>query len=219
MKIAFDIETIPEGNPEDIEVRAPANYKKPEAIEKYIEEHRDEEFRKGALKGISGQIVSIAWNYLDGPGDGPLIMSEARSKGESEADLLYAFYQSIRVYKESDASSTNLWIGHNILDFDLRFLYQRSLVCGVMPTVMLPVDARHGQGVFDTMKAWGGWKGYVKQDELYKALGGPELEDDDIDGSMVYDLWLADEIDTIRDYNERDVMKVIRNYRRLKWGQ
>lgn len=207
MNLKIDIETIPSGDPDDIEVKAPTNYKKPEAIQKYVDEHRDEEYRKGALKGISGEICSIAWQLQSDP-----IKAVTRDSTLSEADLLQRFFDSITKDQEYPRLK---WIGHNLLDFDLRFLKQRCWVNRVSPPVMIPADAKHGDWAFDTMKEWAGWKGYVSQDALYKALGGQPYEDDDIDGSMVYDLWLAGEYDKIRAYNIMDVQKLSFNYDRL----
>ena len=210
MDLKIDIETIPAGDPDDIEVKAPANYKKPEAIEKYIEEHRDEEYRKGALKGISGEIVSIAWQRQSDP-----IKCLTRNANQAESWLLEYFFDSI-----TDGGKLQYprfkWIGHNLLDFDLRFLKQRCWVNNVNPPVQIPADAKHGEWAFDTMKQWGGWRGYVSQDALYRALGGQPWEDDSFDGSQVYDAWLAGEYDKIRDYNIRDVEKLAFNYERLR---
>jgi hypothetical protein len=210
MDLKFDIETIPDGNPEDVIVKVPGNYKKQESIDAYIEANRDEEFRKGALHGISGQIVSIAWQV-----DENEIDSITRTPIYSEATLLQTFFNDLTL---GSAHPRYKWIGHNCLDFDLRFLKQRCWINNVKPALMIPADAKHGDWAFDVMKEWAGWKGYVSQDALYKALGGQPYEDDDIDGSMVYDLWLAGEYDKIRDYNIRDVEKLSYNYRRLSWA-
>ena len=47
------------------------------------------------------------------------------------------------------------WIGHNIVSFDLRFLWQRCLVLGIRPPVPLPLEGRDGI-VTDTMIEWAG---------------------------------------------------------------
>ena len=214
MDLKFDIETIPAGDPEDVVVKVPANYKKQETIDKYILEHRDEEFRKGALHGISGQIISIAWQ-VDSESIECLTRTDVMSV-TGEADMLQDFFNQLCGGRSLKDTARIKWIGHNSIDFDLRYLKQRCWVQDVMPPVIIPADAKHGHWAFDVMKEWAGWKGYVKQDELYKALGGQPYADDDIDGSMVYDLWLAGEYDKIRDYNIRDVEKLSYNYERLK---
>ena len=207
MDLKFDIETIPGGSPEDVTVKVPANYKKQESIDKYIEENRDAEFRKRALNGLTGEIVSIAWQRQSDP-----IQAITRHSDMSERDLLKGFFESITADLEYPRFR---WIGHNSIEFDLRFLKQRRWVNSVKPPILIPADAKHGDWAFDVMKQWAGWRGYVSQDDLYKALGGQPF-DLDIDGSDVYDLWLAEDYDTIREYNIIDVKKLSFNYEALR---
>ena len=70
MKLYFDIETIPTTNQAitdkiRAEISAPANYTKPESIAKWFEENAEsayqEKYRKTALDGLYGEIISIAW--------------------------------------------------------------------------------------------------------------------------------------------------------------
>ena len=202
----LDIETIPAGNPESIEVKAPSNYKDEKKIAAYIESHRNEEFRKRALKGITGEIVSIAWAI----GDGEIESVTRGLEACSEDDLLRWFFNDL----ERQDPTHYRWIGHNSIDFDLRYLKQRCWINNIKPAVMIPADAKHGDFSFDVMREFAGWKGFVSQDALYEALGGPPI-DNDIDGSMVYDLWLAGEYEKIAEYNRVDVQKLRYNYRRL----
>ena len=108
------------------------------------------------------------------------------------------------------------------MSYLLRFLFQRCVILGVEPPVVLPVDARQGSDkIYDTMIGWGGWKGFVKQDALVDALG-IEIEAEeglmDIDGSMVWDLVQAGRLDVVRKYNMLDVEKCRMIYRRMTWG-
>jgi len=209
MDLKIDLETAPYGNIEDVEVKVPGNYSKPETIAKYIEENRESEYRKGALHGISGQIVSIAWQRQAKP-----IRAITRDHSLSETELLEQFFAEITDYGKIQYPRFK-WIGHNLLNFDLRFLKQRCWITGVRPPVHIPADARHGEWAFDTMLEWAGFRGYVSQDALYRALGGQPYEDDGMDGSMVYDAWLAGEYDKIKAYNIRDIEKLAHNYARL----
>ena len=214
MDLKLDIETIPTGNPDEIEVKPPANYKDPVKIENYIEAHRDEQFRKGALSGLTGQIISIAWQVDDEPID-----AVTGNPGIHEKLLLESFFGVIaetakRIDPFHHIYTRIKWITHHA-EFDLRFLKQRCWVNDVTPTFQIPADSKHGEWQFDVMKEWAGYRGTVSQDNLYRVLGGPELENDDINGSMVYDLWLVGEYHKIKAYNKRDVEKLSYNYRRL----
>ena len=203
----FDIETVPDGSIDDPDVvagvKAPANYKDPEKIAAYIESKREDEFRKRALNGLTGQIISIAWALDDEP------IEVITQKEGNEGQILSSFLAAV------EGARRVRWIGHNSIEFDLRFLKQRCWINGIKPKVLIPADARHGDWSYDVMKQWGGWRGYVSQEALYKALGGPDLGDDGTDGSMVYDLHQAGEWDRIAAYNIRDVEKLRYNYSRI----
>ena len=203
----LDIEACPTGNPESIEVKAPSNYKDEKKIAAYIESHRDEEFRKRALKGITGQIVSIAWTI----GNNEIDSLTTGIEATTEEMLLYMFFDLL---ERHDQLPRFRWIGHNSIDFDLRYLKQRCWINNIKPAIMIPADAKHGDFSFDVMREFAGWKGFVSQDALYEALGGPPI-DNDIDGSMVYDLWKQGEYEKIAEYNRVDVEKLRYNYRRL----
>ena len=68
--IYFDIETIPTQsehlkNHVQTNLTPPANYKKQETIDAWIEENRDLAYRKTALNGGFGQIVCIGYAIND----------------------------------------------------------------------------------------------------------------------------------------------------------
>lgn len=229
MKNLFtDIETIPsqkEGALDDIlkNVRPPAQYKKPESIQKWIDDNAEqvavEQWKKTALEGISGEICSIAWAF-----DDEEVHAVTRvDRDDPEKDLLEGFFAGLeqKILDGQGQYPDWKWIGHNILDFDLRFLFQRAVILGVIPPVRLPVDARHGsERVYDTMKAWAGWKGYAKLETILEACGvfiEAPAGLDEIDGSMVWDLFQSGQVAKIREYNKLDVLRVRELYRRLTW--
>ena len=67
------------------------------------------------------------------------------------------------------------------------------------------------------MQEWAGWRGYVKQDTLSAALGGPPFENDTMDGSQVWDLWKDGKFDELSEYNKRDVEKLRFIYNAMVW--
>ena len=223
MNLYLDIETIPdqrEGAFESIleNIKPPGQYKKEESIQKWKDtqgkEVAEEEYHKTGLKGISGEICSIAWAVDNGE-----IIASCRNQHTSEAWLIRDFFACIAQENKNGEGLWPMitWIGHNVIDFDLRFIKQRAIINKVRPNFVIPADAKHGgQFVFDTMKEWAGWKGFVSQDALAKALG---LEGKgDIDGSMVWDLYQAGEYEKIQEYNKNDVETVRKIYKRLIWN-
>ncbi len=163
----------------------------------------EEKWRKTSFDGSKGEVISIAWAFGDED-----IKSIARTKDGGEKELLEVFFNSL---KEID---TPYFIGHYISGFDLKFLFHRSVVLGVNPECKLPFYGRQGNDFYCTMIAWAGYKDSISQDNLCKALG-IEGKPSDIDGSKVWDFVKEGEIDKVREYNEDDVFKVRKIYKRL----
>lgn len=216
MNIYLDIETIPDQDPEAlnniaINLKPPGNIKKPESIAKWLVEKGPqaaaEQYAKGGLNGISGEVVSIAWALDDGEIDGHI-----RQPSESEADLLSVFFDNVHL----GVTQRVCWVGHNVIDFDLRFIKQRCFVNNIHPPMHIPADAKHGSVVFDTMKAWSGWRGYVSQDALCGAFGIKGK--DGMSGEDVWPAYQEGRYEDILEYNKDDVRIVRELHRRMSWG-
>lgn len=232
MNIFLDIETIPDqraGAYDKIlaDIKPPGQYKKQESIDKWMLQQgaaaAQEQYEKTGLDGISGEIISISWAIGDGE-----IIGNCRRPDTTEAWLLQHFFDCIAQETQpgEGAHPRLTWIGHCIIDFDLRFLKQRAMVNNIRPPFILPADARHGsEQAFDTMKEWAGYRGYVKQDELVKAFGikSPAEEQGnhqlaEMDGSNVWPLYQKQEYDFIQEYNMLDVWKVREIFKRMTWA-
>ena len=224
----FDIETfaIPLTDEERAEklaaVKPPGNYKKPESIAAWLEQNADQiveqDYRKGALNALHGQIVSIAWAF----DDGPIHCADAGSDGQvvSDKNVIGYFFDAIadQAYHHPDPEQ-NLrvvrWIGHNVIDFDLRFLKQRAIINQLTPPCSIPADNKHGSTqVFDTMREWAGFKNRVSLNALARAFGMGEKI---MDGSAVHDLVIAGEWEELRAYNVADVELTRQVFRRLAY--
>ena len=94
-------------------------------------------------------------------------------------------------------------IGHNIEAFDMRFMFQRSVIRNVRPTLNLNMS-RYSDNLFDTMTAWAGYQGRISLDALCKALGIPSPKNG-IDGSKVWDAVRDGRIDEVATYCAADV--------------
>lgn len=209
-RLYFDLETIPDQS-EDALVRAmenvkvPASYKKAEVIDAYRIEHARENWEKTSLAGITGEICSIAFAFDDGPVES--ITRKLDAPGERE--LLLAFFSKVKKYRlNGEGSHQRLeWIGHNVIDFDLRFVKHRTLILNLDAGIHIPADGRHNKGsVFDTMREWCGWKGFVKQSALQQAFAIPadgSLEC--MGGHQVAEFWAAGRYKEIAKYNQDDV--------------
>lgn len=211
----LDIETIPcqQAGVKDalaVDILPPGNYSKPETIAKWEAESKpalvDEAYLKTGFDGGLGEVLCIGWAI-----DGEPSQSRIRKLDESERDFLkaslVAIGNDIGKHKSGDYTRQVTWIGHNILNFDIRFLWQRCVVLGVKPPFPIPIDAKPwGDEVFDTMIAWSGMRNWVKLDKLAGFLGGGKMAD--MDGSKVYQAALDGEYDRIAEYCRLDVEAV-----------
>jgi len=223
MDIFNDIETIPGQKPGLKEAIAetispPGNMKKAETIahwEAYEKPVKIEEaYRKTALSGATGEIICISWAFDNGA-----ISNVIRGLDDSEADMLNDFFKVLAENTTQVGEPRRLrWIGHNVKDFDLRFMYQRAIILGVRPPVPLPHNARPGSPeVFDTMTEWAGFRNTVKLDTLCQALGIPGKDDSGMDGSQVWDRVQAGELAKVASYCDDDVDRVRQLFRRMNF--
>ena len=113
------------------------------------------------------------------------------------------------------AEDCNLFVGHNILDFDLRFIYQRSIIHQIKPSRDIPFARFRNAPVYDTMQEWSKWgREHVSLDALSKALGIPSPKES-LDGAKVYPYYRAGKLAEIIEYCKRDVDSARKVYRRL----
>lgn len=198
---------------------------KDDAIAKWVERFAEEKapevaeqnWRKTALDGAKGEIISIAWALNDSP-----VECCYRSINGCEIELLDAFFgrlqKKLKVGQgKYSRYNTPFFIGQYVAGFDLKFIYHRAVILGVKPPFELPFYGRHGQHFYDTQEAWAGFKGRMSQDNLCKALG-IEGKPGDISGATVWDAVKAGNIKRVVEYNIDDVEKVRQIHKRLTFS-
>ena len=202
--ITIDIETIPdqrEGAAQAARSRiaAPGNYKDPDKIAAYIEERGEKAYRDTALDGSYGEIICIG--YAIGHEPAEAIYRDSLDPG-SEKNLIEGFWDMV----DSQIVAMPRWIGQRVASFDLRFLWRRSVILDVPPSRVLPMDAPPwSREIADVSYMWTGDRGRgIKLETLAEVLGIEGCKDD-MDGSQVWDAFLAGRIDEIVDYCVSDV--------------
>jgi predicted PolB exonuclease-like 3'-5' exonuclease len=165
---------------------------------------------KTGLDGGFGQVLCIAYAI----GDEPI---EVLCNDGDEKKTLEQFWN---IAKDCD-----LFVGHNIMNFDLKFIYQRSIILGVKPTWQ-KLDMRAPRylsfaryrnfPIFDTMWKWICW-GENKNFSLeYVALAlGIPTPKEGIDGSQVAKVYKEGGVQKICDYCKRDVDTTRLVYKRM----
>ena len=216
-RIFIDIETIPpQGGDHLARIRAgitaPGQYKKPDSIAQWLAENGDsaaqDEFAKLGLNGLYGEVACLCFAVGD-----KHIFTRAQINGVTEESLLREAFAAI------DAAATDehgyisplIPVGHNLTDFDLRFLFQRAIRYGIkLPKSLKATYATGGRyEVYDTMREWAGYKGYVKLKDLARELLGDDAKD--IDGADVHRVWFEDPVKVI-EHCQMDVVRVRKLY-------
>jgi hypothetical protein len=177
----------------------------------------DEEFRRLALDGDFGRVltVGVVVEQDDRVLHRGLLGRERQTMmfHLDEARTLRGFWKLLRGF---DLRRDQV-VGHNLFDFDLPFLYKRSVIQRVRPAVELPFTRYRSQPIFDTMHQWNKWspRKFVSLDRLAKVLGLESSKGQGIDGGRVYEKFCEGCHQEIADYCMRDVELVRAAYYRM----
>ncbi len=202
-RLYLDIETVPAPNAEQITHR-----KTDETDVDYL--------TRLSCSGTTGMIVCIGYAIDDDPPetfamDKMWLSSDNDGWRESESWLLTMFWGVVR----QCAASGILFIGHNVLDFDLRHLVQRSIIHRVKTGYVVPFTRFRNSPVYDTMQEWCKWRGGVKLAELALAFGLPSPKTV-MEGSSVRQHYLDRRFDDIATYCKGDVETTRSVYKRMQ---
>jgi DNA polymerase elongation subunit (family B) len=207
LRVFVDIESLPPDK-EDL-TRFP---KVSEACES-----DEERYRRLALDGDYGRILTIGVIVeRDGQVDIQGCFGRDRDTADfhlDEARTLKGFW---KLLVDFDVRR-DVIIGHNIFNFDLPFIYKRSVIHRVQVPVVLSFARYRSQPVYDTMHEWNRWdlKKYTALDDLARILGLESSKTDHINGAHVYDRFCEGGHTAIADYCMRDVKLTRDIYYRL----
>ena len=202
-KLFFDIETIPaKDENKEAAVRITLNkitQRNPKT--KITSKLKDFAFRQSAISGDFGRIFCIGYAIND---------QDIEIINGTEQEILKEWWEV--------ANQADLFIGHNIMDFDLRFFFKRSIVNNIKPAAKhlnLSFARYRNFPIFDTMREWEKWSSnYISLDSLAKILDLPTSKDN-IDGSQVYDYYLKRKYKDIYNYCKKDVILTRNVYKRM----
>ena len=215
--IYIDIETIPGPvmpSIEELMEKAPASYKKPESIRAWAAENQMEQYRKQALDSMQGEILAVGFAHND---DEPTCLIRT-SQDINEKTLLALveerLVQIVRTYK----GVTPVWVGHNVKCFDLPWMWRKCLKYGLYDLARAIPKGRYTKDIEDTMEMWAiDYKDHVS---LSKIAGffGLDGKTDGLDGSKIYDAYIAGEHDRISEYCKGDVALTREIHRMISAG-
>jgi DNA polymerase elongation subunit (family B) len=160
---------------------------------------------KGALDAMSGRVVCIGMLIDDGQ-----IVTEITLADEDERRLITEFWRTV--------APNDVLVGHNVLEFDVRFLCQRSWILGIQPSRKVDTRKYYSGDVLDTLQLWTNWgnKKGATLDALGLALGcGGKTGN----GANVAKMWAERDIDGIKTYCQEDVRLAYRVFCRLTYQE
>lgn len=179
-----------------------------------------QDHHRSALNGDTGRLLCIGF-VDEGCGRQPVkgVLGWDRGRGcftDDEDQILRGFWEMMRTFRPC----VDRIVGHNIYNFDLPFIYKRSVVCGVRPSIELNFARYRNQPIYDTMCEWEKWnlRYTISLDRLARVLGLESPKTDECDGSRIAELFAHGEHKTIRDYCLKDVITTRRIYRRMTFA-
>ena len=221
-RLFLDIETLP------ADIENPSVVKKLEHLyerelkvskQKGVEAPSFEEFvgQSSFFDGAFGRVLCIALAVND---DEVKCYSSDEKGIWDEKKVLENFWKI--------AAQVDMFVGHNLIEFDMRFIWQRSVLLGVKPTWQeedmraskyLSFAKYRSFPMYDTKQEWTKWSFGVKShlEHIALAMDIPSPKDG-IDGSQVKDFYKKGEVQKICDYCKRDVDTTRAVYKKMTFS-
>jgi uncharacterized protein YprB with RNaseH-like and TPR domain len=179
----------------------------------YIIRNKEDEttatvYPRAGIYAEFGKIICISCGFIQGAGDQKKIMLKS-FYGDNEQLLLHEFSDMIKKWSATDQ---RFLCGHNGKEFDFPYLCRRLVINNIPIPAILNASGKKPWEVnhLDTMELWkfGDFKSFTSLNLLAHALGITTPKDD-IDGSMVWDVyWREKNMERIVTYCQKDVVTV-----------
>ena len=218
LHVFVDLETLPTEQTDFIEdVKPPGTITKKETLEKWAIEKQpklqEQALLKTSLDTSLAQVCCIGWSY----GGEVYTLDTMSVDGWEEADILRMFLADIsrNMHAEHGRLRRPIFVGHNIVEFDLPILFHKCIIHRVAVPAWLPKPTwrPYDERVYDTMTNWSGLRHRISLDKLCRVVG---LEGKEITGEDVYTLWQQQQFQKIRNYCKTDVRRVMSVYKLIE---
>ncbi len=168
--------------------------------------------QRAGIMAEFGMIVCISVGMIDNN----TRKLKIKTFSGDERNLLIAFCELFN----SPRFNNIILCAHNGKEFDFPYIARRLLINGIQPPIPFQMFGKKPWEIphIDTMELWkfGDWKSYVSLELLAHIFGIPTPKDD-IDGSMVADIYYKEgDIDRIIHYCEKDVLTLANVFRRMR---
>lgn len=222
-RIFIDIETLPtdEANRAFVERKLQKSFLRRHLnfSETEFAERAEIAFGETALQGSLGKLLCIGLAIdTNGRAEKPCVCGQDKATKKlhlDEAKTLTQFWNHLdRIGFDAEF---DLIVGHNILGFDLPFLYHRSMICGVKPSRELLNGKPWEIAVYDTMDKWqmGKFRDFVGLEELALAFGLNCPKKGAINGGNLLEAFADGRYEEIREYCLKDVLCTRELYYRM----
>jgi hypothetical protein len=208
--VFLDIETVPlspsleELDPakQDLWDKKSANFRKEDQTGAAV-------YQRAGIYAEFGKIICISAGMLKDKN--PFGFRLKSFYGDDEKAVLTEFSSMISKFSKNREA---LLCAHNGKEFDYPYIARRMIINGIrIPDILDNAGKKPWEiKLLDTMELWkfGDYKNYTSLDLLSSVLGFPSPKDD-IDGSMVADIyWRDHDLRRIVTYCEKDVLAVAR---------
>lgn len=198
-KMYLDIETIPADKDQHELIK---NLHEKKTADKKTDKTVEDVIAETSMSGAFGRIFCICYAIDEEP---------VQTLCATEEEMLSKFWDL--------AKDIDLFVGFNIIDFDLRFIWQRSIVHKIKPSLNLTFTRFSGHPIYDIMYEWSHWSGGIGSriglDGLAQALGIPSSKGGEVTGRTVYKAYKAGKLKEICEYCVKDVDVTRQVYKRL----
>lgn len=209
--IFLDIETVPQFSAYD-QLQEPWkslwNIKAGHLLRNKEDETIETVYPRAGIYAEFGKIICISCGFLHGDAEEKKISIKSYA-GDNESLLLYEFAEMLKKPGNKD----RYLCAHNGKEFDFPYICRRMIINNIPIPASLDIAGKKPWEVkhLDTMELWkfGDYKSYTSLNLLAHCLGIPTPKDD-IDGSMVWEVyWKDKDINRIVNYCQKDVVTVI----------
>lgn len=214
----LDIETVPLHSSYDrmTETEKKLWERKANLLKKNEEDTVESLYQRAGIYAEFGKIICISIGYFKSSS----AQREFRLTsfyGDDEKNILEKFANVLNQYFNR---STISLCAHNGKEFDFPYLCRRMMIHGIALPSLLDISGKKPWEInhLDTMELWkfGDFKNYTPLNLLTHVLNIPSPKDD-IDGSMVRQVYYADsDLNRIMEYCQKDVLAVAQIIVRLK---
>jgi 3'-5' exonuclease len=208
--LVFDAETIPIVTDEiraevASGIQPPGNMSKETTLLLWEQTRKPElveqELARGGLDATRGRLLTFSYAFNDAE---PVCLYDT-----DETKLLRTVLEII--------TAADLWIGHNVVAFDLPFIRQRCWANGLsVPARPFKLKGWDG-AIFDTLLCWSAERDRrISLDKLCRVLGVTSPKASGFTGADVWPAYQAGKIDDIVTYALADVVATRECWRRMQ---